>query len=170
MGALPDRLLEHIRAHALFPEPGIAVLAVSGGPDSLCLLDLLHGLAGAFGLALVVAHVDHGILPDSAAVAARVGAIAGRYGVPAEIERVELGAGASETRARRARYAALRGVQRRVGGRYLVTAHQADDQIETVLYRLLRGSGIAGLAAIRPVGPSGLVRPLLPFRRAELEA
>jgi tRNA(Ile)-lysidine synthase len=169
MRALPDRLLEHIRSASLFPEPGTAVLAVSGGPDSLCLLDLLHGLAGALGLRLVVAHVDHGILPESAAVAARVGAVAGRYGVPAEIERARLGPGASETRARRARYAALRRVQQRVAARYLVTAHQADDQIETVLYRLLRGSGVSGLAAIRPVGPGGLVRPLLPFRRAELD-
>jgi tRNA(Ile)-lysidine synthase len=167
---LPDRLLEHIRSAALFPEPGTAVLAVSGGPDSLCLLDMLHGLAGELSLRLVVAHVDHGILPDSAAVAARVGAAAGRYGVPAEIECVRLGPGASETRARQARYAALRRVQRRVGARYLVTAHQADDQIETVLYRLLKGSGIGGLAAIRSAGPGGLVRPLLPFRRAELEA
>ncbi len=169
MRALPDRLLEHIRSTSLFPESGTAVLAVSGGPDSLCLLDLLQGLARPLGLGLVVAHVDHGILTDSAAVAARVGSVAGRYGLPAEIERVRLGPGASETRARRARYAALRRVQRRVGGRYLVTAHHADDQIETVLYRLLRGSGVGGLAAIRPVGPGGLVRPLLPFRRAELE-
>jgi tRNA(Ile)-lysidine synthase len=170
MPLLADRLLEHIRSRSLFPEAGTAVVAVSGGPDSLCLLDLLHGLAGELGLRLVVAHVDHGILPESAAVAARVGAAAARYGVSAEIERVRLGPDASETRARRARYAVLRRVQQRVGGRYLVTAHQADDQIETVLYRLLRGSGIGGLAAIRAVGPGGLVRPLLPFRRAELEA
>ena len=168
MRSLPDRLLDHIRSTALFPEPGLAVLAVSGGSDSLCMLDVLHGVAGRLGLTLVVAHVDHGILADSAAVAVQVGAIAGRYGVPVEIERVRLGAGASETRARRARYAALRRVQQRVRGRYLVTAHQADDQIETVLYRLLKGSGIGGLAAMRPVGPGGLVRPLLPFRRAEL--
>ena len=170
MPALPDRLLAHIRSAALFPEPGTAVLAVSGGPDSLCLLDLLQGLAATLQLDLVVTHVDHGILPDSATVATRVKSIAARYGLPAEIERVQLGAGASETRARHARYAGLRRVQRRVGGRYLVTAHQADDQIETVLYRLLKGSGVAGLAAIRPMGPGGLVRPLLPFRRAELAA
>ena len=112
--------------------------------------------------------MDHGILAESAAVAAQVEAIAGRYGVPVEVERAALGPRASETRARRARYTALRRVQQRVGGRYLVTAHQADDQIETVLYRLLKGSGIGGLAAMRPAGPDGLVRPLLPFRRAEL--
>lgn len=166
---LDQRLLEHIRGAQLCPEPGTALLAVSGGPDSLALLDLFSLIAPEISLSLAVAHVDHGILPDSARVADQVAAIAGRYGLPAHTERVALGPGASETRARRARYGALRSVQRRVGARYVVTAHQADDQIETILYRLLRGSGLGGLAGIGALGPRGLVRPLLPFRRQELE-
>ena len=166
---LDHRLLEHLRGTRLFPEPGTAVLAVSGGPDSLALLDLFHAIAHELSLTLVVAHVDHGILPDSARVADQVVVIGAGYHLPVQVERVGLGPGASETRARRARYAALRGVQGRVGARYLVTAHQADDQIETILYRLLRGSGVGGLAGIQALGPRGLVRPLLPFRRRELE-
>jgi tRNA(Ile)-lysidine synthase len=134
------------------------------------LLDLLHRLAPEIPVTLAVVHADHGIQPDSGAVADQVRLLGERYGVPVHVECLKLGAGTSETRARRARYAALRAVQRRVGARYLVTAHQGDDQIETVLYRVLKGSGIAGLAAIQPVGPNGLVRPLLPFRRSELEA
>jgi tRNA(Ile)-lysidine synthetase-like protein len=166
---LDQRLLEHVRSAGLFPKPGLALLAVSGGPDSVALLDLLHRLAPEIPVTLAVVHADHGIQPDSGAVADQVRLLGEGYRVPVHVERLALGAGASETRARRARYAALRAVQRRVGARYLLTAHQADDQIETVLYRVLKGSGIAGLAAIQPVGPNGLVRPLLPFRRAELE-
>jgi tRNA(Ile)-lysidine synthase len=167
---LDQRLLEHVRSAGLFPRPGTALLAVSGGPDSVALLDLLHRLAPEICVTLAVVHTDHGIQPDSGAVADQVRLLGGRYGAPVHVERLALGAGTSETRARRARYAALRAVQRRVGARYLVTAHQADDQIETVLYRVLKGSGIAGLAAMQPAGPNGLVRPLLPFHRSELEA
>ncbi len=166
---LDRRLLQHVRGAQLFPEPGTALLAVSGGPDSVALLDLFNSIAPEIPLTLAVAHADHGIRPDSGAVAEQVRAIAERYGLPVQVERLELGPQASETRARRARYAALRAVQHRVGARYLVTAHQADDQIETILYRLLRGSGMSGLAGIGAVGPDGLVRPLLPFRRRELE-
>ncbi len=166
---LDQRLLQHVRSARLFPEPGTALLAVSGGPDSLTLLDLFHTIAPEIGLNLVVAHVDHGILPDSARVAEQVAAVGARYHVPVQVERVALGPQASETRARRARYDALRSVQHRVGARYLVTAHQADDHIETIVYRLLRGSGLGGLAGIRALGPGGLVRPLLPFARRELE-
>jgi tRNA(Ile)-lysidine synthase len=167
--SLDQRLLEHIRSVRLFPEPGTALLAVSGGPDSLALLDLFHAIASEIPLRLAVAHVDHGILPDSARVADQVVAVGAGYHLPVQVERVDLGPGASETRARRARYAALRSVQRRVGARYVVTGHHADDQIETIVYRLLRGSGPAGLAGMQALGPGGLVRPLLPFRRRELE-
>jgi tRNA(Ile)-lysidine synthase len=166
--SLDRRLLEHARSAGLFPERGLALLAVSGGPDSLALLDLMHRLAPELGLGLAVGHVDHGILPDSAGVAQQVAAAAAGYGLDLEIARLDLGPRTGETRARRARYAALRAMQHRLGAKYLVTAHHADDQIETVLYRVLRGSGVAGLSGIAAQGPEGLVRPLLPFRRAEL--
>lgn len=165
---LPDRLLAHVRATQLFPEPGLALLAVSGGPDSLALLSLLRAIAGDLDLTLAVGHVDHGILPDSAALAARVRGIAERYGLPFHVRSLGLGPDASETEARPERYRALRALQAEAGARYLVTAHHADDQIETVLLRVLKGSGVAGLAGIAAAGPRGLVRPLLPFRRQEL--
>ena len=146
------------------------MLAVSGGADSLALLDLFAGMARALRLELVVAHADHGIGRESGAVASRVHEIASRYGLETVVGRLRLGAGASETRARVARYRYLRQVQEERGARYLVTAHHADDQAETVLLRLLRGSAPAGLAGIPERGPRGLVRPLLPFTRAELAA
>jgi tRNA(Ile)-lysidine synthase len=169
--ALAERLRRHVVAQRLFPKPGLALLAVSGGADSLALLDLLARLGPELGLALAVAHADHGIDPGSAVQAERVrDLVLRRYGLDVVVARLGLGPDASETRARTARYRFLRSVQTERGARYLLTAHHADDQIETVLLRLLRGSAPAGLAGIPASGPRGLVRPLLPFGRDELRA
>jgi len=168
MPDLDSRLLAHVRETGLFPRPGLALLAVSGGEDSVALLDLFSALAADLGLGLALAHVDHGITPGSEDVAEQVLALAVRYEVRGHLVSLALGPDASETGARRERYRALREIQQRLVADYLVTAHHADDQMETVLYRLLRGSAPAGLAGIPARGPQGLVRPLLPFRRTEL--
>jgi tRNA(Ile)-lysidine synthase len=143
-------------------------VAVSGGADSVALLHLLAACAADLRLALCVAHVDHGIHPESRAWARAVADLAARLSLPFVEHRLALGPATSETAARRARYRALRATQRDRHAAYLATAHHADDQAETVLFRLLRGSGPAGLAGIPAVGPLGLRRPLLPFPRAEL--
>jgi len=170
MPSLPSRLARHIARAHLFRQPGAAVVAVSGGGDSVALLDLLHALAPACGLELVIAHADHGIAPDSRTVGQSVRALAERYGLPFELGELHLGPDATETTARRARYAWLRDVQRRHGARYLVTAHHRGDQLETIILRFLRGSAPAGLAGIAARARGGLVRPLLPFTKAELAA
>src|SRR5918996_5360848 len=170
MTTLLDRFRAHARGARLFPRAGEAVVAVSGGPDSVALLDLLHAAAGGLDLTLAVAHADHGIQAGSGDVRGWVASLANRYHLPFELGELHLGAEASETIARRARYAFLRDVQRRRGARYLVTAHQHDDQVETILLRVLRGSAPAGLAGIPARGRGGLVRPLLPFSPAGLEA
>ncbi|MGH7497670.1 MAG: tRNA lysidine(34) synthetase TilS [Gemmatimonadales bacterium] len=162
-------LLDQFRRHlATLPLPkGPALVAVSGGPDSVALLDLLVRSADAHRLALMVAHFDHGIHPESAAVAVRVRELAAAMGLPFEGARGELGPDAGETAAREARYAFLHSLRVRLAAGSIFLAHHADDQAETVLMRVLAGSGSAGLAGIAPVsGP--LVRPLLPFRRAAL--
>lgn len=163
-------LLEHLQQSRLFPESGTALLAVSGGPDSVALLDLMHKVAPALDLRPALAHVDHGIAPDSADIAEQVMGLAVRFKVPGYLATLKLGPEASETKARTARYRALREIQRRIDARYLVTAHQKDDQIETVLFRLLKGSGTAGLSGIAEKGRGGLVRPLLRFRHDELRS
>lgn len=164
-------LLERFRAATrdLAALDGPLVAAVSGGADSLALLDLLvqSGLAAAPGV--VVAHVDHGIHPDSGAVAEAVRRAAAGYGLRCEVGRLDLGPTATETGARRARYRWLRELLARVGGSLIVTAHHADDQAETVLLRVLHGSGPAGLAAMAPRS-ADLARPLLGVRRTELVA
>jgi tRNA(Ile)-lysidine synthase len=168
--SLPQRFLAHLEQTRLFREPGEAIVAVSGGPDSVALLDLLAGVASKFGLALVVAHVDHGIASDSRTVGRTVEKLAEQRGLPFETVELNLGPKTTETEARRARYAWLREVQERRGAKYLVTAHHQDDQIETVLLRTLRGSAPAGLAGMGTRARGGLVRPLLPFTRDELVA
>ncbi len=143
---------------------GRALVAVSGGPDSVALLDLLHRTLDLHQLDLVVAHFDHGIHPASARVAEAVRALAASYRLAYEEGRGELGAAAGETLARASRYAWLETTRARLGAALVLTAHHADDQVETVLMRALRGSGPAGLAGMA-VRRGTLVRPLLPFRR-----
>lgn len=152
---------------SLNPPPGVALVAVSGGPDSLALLHLLARSPAAAGLTLHVAHADHGIHPDSGVVAESVATVAAGLGLPVHVGRLGLGTGASETRAREARYAWLSKQAGEVGACLVLTAHHQDDQVETILMRALKGSGPAGLAGIA-TRHGRLLRPLLPFRRNEL--
>ena len=143
------------------------LVAVSGGPDSVALLDLLAACREALALDIVVAHVDHGIHPDSSAVAGEVRRLAGDYGFGFMQRTLALGPATSETAARAARHRALEAMRRRARADYIVTAHHADDQVETVLMRTLRGSGPSGLAAMA-ARRGHVLHPLLPFRREEL--
>lgn len=168
MLTLAERFRAHLVRRRLFPGPGTALVAVSGGPDSVALLDLLVSQSPD-GLRLVVGHVDHGIQEGSAKVAGLVRRLAAHYGLPFESARLELGPGTTETAARRARYDWLAAVRSRVGADWLVTAHHYDDQVETILLRALRGTAPAGLAGIAARTRGGVVRPLLPFTHAALE-
>src|SRR5436305_411523 len=151
-----------------------AIVAFSGGADSTALLWGMARLAARRGAAVVAAHVDHGLDAGSAARADAAAATAERLGVPCVRERRPVpllrAAGESvEAAARRVRYAALEAVRARHGARWVATAHHRDDQAETVLLRLLYGSGLAGLAGVRPVHGTA-VRPLLGLPRAALAA
>ena len=151
-------------------EPGDRLLvAFSGGPDSTALLWGLQQIAPRLRFDLRAAHLDHGIDNESGARADQALALARRIGVPCRSEhRAVSGAGGTEAAARRVRYAFLEDERRRCGARFVVTAHHRDDQAETVLLRLLHGSGIDGLAAIQPARGS-LLRPLLELSRAALD-
>ncbi|MEP7324475.1 MAG: tRNA lysidine(34) synthetase TilS [Gemmatimonadota bacterium] len=147
---------------------GVRVLvAVSGGPDSVALLDLLVATGDSHGWDLVVSHVDHGIHAESSRISKLVESRAEGYGIGFRFRRLGLGAGTSETAARVARYAALEEIRVAEHAEWVVTAHHADDQVETVLLRVLAGTGPAGLAAMTS-RQGTIVRPLLPFRREEL--
>ncbi|HEX8623898.1 MAG TPA: tRNA lysidine(34) synthetase TilS [Allosphingosinicella sp.] len=157
-------------------DPERLAIAVSGGPDSLALLLLARS---AFPGRVKAATVDHGLRAESKAEAEAVARLCGGIGVPHHIlaARVEPAGEGLQAAARRARYAALAGWMDKEGLRLLLTAHHADDQAETLLMRLNRGSGVAGLAGVRAQGAvpgTGgrlrLCRPLLGWRRSELAA
>lgn len=151
----------------LVPAGETVLVAVSGGPDSLALLLLLHRGATLHGRRVVVGHVDHGIHPESGSVGRRVMAMAESLGLPALLTTLALGPTATETTARRARRAALGAMADACGAGAIALAHHADDQVETILLRVVRGSGPAGLAGMVP--RSGRwVRPLLTLDRATL--
>jgi tRNA(Ile)-lysidine synthase len=153
--------------------PGeLLLVAFSGGSDSTALLLGLARLAPARGWRLMAAHLDHGLDPGSARRTEDAAALAAAIGVRCSIARRAVRRQPRESveeAARRVRYRFLESLRRRLGARYVVTAHHADDQAETVLLRLLYGSGLAGLAGIRAVSGS-VVRPLLGLRRTELRA
>ncbi|HEX8263216.1 MAG TPA: tRNA lysidine(34) synthetase TilS [Allosphingosinicella sp.] len=155
--------------------PAVAV-AVSGGPDSLALLLLAHA---AWPGRVKAATVDHGLRSGSADEALEVARLCGRLDVPHRIlaARVDRSGEGLQAAARKARYAALARWMDEDGLDLLLTAHHADDQAETLLMRLNRGSGVAGLAGVRAYGPVPgtrgrlrLCRPLLGWRRSALEA
>jgi tRNA(Ile)-lysidine synthase len=142
-------------------------VAASGGPDSLALLLLA---ASAWPGRVAAATVDHGLRPESAAEAAFVGEVCGRLGVPHRTLRAELATTSNiQATARGVRYALLAAWLAEIGAPFVATAHHLDDQAETLLMRLARGAGLAGLSGIRAVNPP-VVRPLLGWRRAELAA
>jgi len=147
-------------------------LAVSGGPDSLALLLLA---AQALPGRIAVASIDHGLRPEAAAEVALAGRIAGELGVPFTPLAVTIAPGNLMAGARAARYGALARWAGEAGLGAIATAHHADDQAETLLMRLNRGSGLAGLAGVRPRGviegsDVTVLRPLLGWRKAELAA
>jgi tRNA(Ile)-lysidine synthase len=152
------------------------VVGVSGGPDSLCLLGVLREL----GYPLLVAHFDHRLRLDSGEDARRVAAIAADYGLAVEIGAEDVRALAAAARlsleeaARLARYRFLFATARARQAQAVAVAHTADDQVETVLMHLLRGSGLAGLKGMQPCSRLvefderiPLVRPLLETWREE---
>lgn len=165
---LPARFRSHLGSLGLLSGGTHFLVAVSGGCDSISLLHLLRFSIGSDHMALSVAHLDHGMRPDSAADALWVAGVCRAWGLPIVGERTRA-ALRSEDDARRERYRFLRRAAREVGATHILTAHHADDQAETVLFRILRGAGIEGIAGIPATTPSGIVRPLLPFWRAEIE-
>lgn len=145
--------------------PGTYIIAVSGGVDSMVLLDVARSLPG---VKLVVAHVDHGIRDDSHLDRELVKRIAMSHNLAFTATRLELGWGASEEVARTARYNFLRHIKERYAADAILTAHHANDVIETAVINLVRGTGWRGLSSLRSV--HGIIRPFLGVSKAEIVA
>ncbi|HTB48875.1 MAG TPA: tRNA lysidine(34) synthetase TilS [Verrucomicrobiae bacterium] len=155
----------------VLPKPGSYVLAVSGGVDSMVLLNLLHRQNTASEIRpwkLVVAHLDHGIRPDSPEDRKLVQATARQLDLPFVYHESKLGPGTSEATARTARYGFLRQVRQASGARAIVTAHHQDDLLETAILNILRGTGRKGLTALS--NRHDMARPLLGIPKRDLVA
>jgi tRNA(Ile)-lysidine synthase len=169
-----------IERDRLLPAAGRVVVAVSSGADSLCLLGTLHALCGPGkawpDIALVVAHLDHGLRGAAGQADAKwVVAHAARLGLPGRLGTADVtvlsrstGEGV-EAAARRARYAFLREVARAEAAERICVGHTRDDQVETLVLQWLRGSGLTGLGGMRPLA-GDVARPLLDLARWQTEA
>jgi tRNA(Ile)-lysidine synthase len=158
------------------PAPGQTVVAaLSGGPDSVALLHALHSAAPRMGFRVVAAHLDHGLRPASGADAAFCRNLAEGLGVSVHMGSADVRGRARRERAgledaaRAERYSFLRQVAWKEGASAIALGHTRDDQAETLLLRLLRGAGSAGLGAMRPKR-GDLIRPLLRISRADVLA
>ena len=144
-------------------QPGKYVIAVSGGVDSMVLLDVL---AKEKGVELVVAHYDHGIREDSQQDAQFVIDQAQQLGLVVEVGKGQLGREASEETARNSRYAFLRMLKQKHEADSIITAHHQDDQIETALINMIRGTGPRGLVPM--IFNPEITRPFLNIPKKEI--
>lgn len=159
-------LIEEVDRHG----PRHWVVGVSGGPDSVCLLDVLGRLRANLDLRIEVAHVDHGLSAASEEIAAAVAKAAAETGYDVHVARASGLEGANlHARAREFRYRFFETVAAETGAERAVTGHTLDDRVETTLARLVHGAGTEGLAGIRPRDGKRL-RPLLRVRRGETRA
>ncbi|RPH71985.1 MAG: tRNA lysidine(34) synthetase TilS [Myxococcaceae bacterium] len=164
---LNQGVIEKAVADVFGRQAGRILVAVSGGVDSLALLVTAARVAGD---RTGVASLDHGLRPEAPAEVERVRELVRSLGLPFHTGSLQLRPGpGAEARARTARYAALDRIARDHGYAAIATAHTADDQAETLLMRLARGSALRGAAAIRAEAPR-LLRPLLTIRRSQTEA
>jgi len=178
---LHQRVLDFIKENGLVSGQHCLLVAVSGGPDSVCLLHILLKLRGELGIRLHIAHLDHQLRgAESEADAQYVSDLAHRLDIPVTIEQRDVKAYqgqhhlSPEEAAREVRYTFLAQVAKSVGADQVAVGHTADDHIETILMHLIRGTGTRGLQGLQPStlwqsrGSSlTIIRPLLPVSRQE---
>jgi tRNA(Ile)-lysidine synthase len=165
-------VLRTIREHELARPGELVLAAVSGGPDSMALLHVLWEGAARLGIRLEVATVNHGLRLEARAegelVRARAEELGLRWhGLDVDVASARRGRASLQDAARRVRLAALEDLASRLGAARVALGHQADDQAETILFRIVRGTGLRGLAGI-PYRRGPFVRPLLDVTRAEI--
>ena len=157
-----------LREECRLPAGSRIVLAVSGGGDSMAMLHAMAALANRLGLRLSAHGVDHGLRPEAALELDGAEQLADCLDVPFSRSRISVRRGSNlQARARSQRYEELRKVAHALSAKFIATAHQAEDRAETVLMRLMRGAGPAGLAVLAPLAED-LLRPMIRVHKSDV--
>jgi tRNA(Ile)-lysidine synthase len=168
------RVLKTIAMYKMIRRGDRLIVAVSGGPDSVCLLSILDEVRHELGVGLIVVHFDHGLRPkEDGAETLFVKSMARSLDLPFETASaspdIRQSGSSLEERARHARYAFLQETAKKFSAQKIAVGHNLNDQAETVMMRLLRGSGPAGLSGIPPLREEKIIRPLIDVSRVEIE-
>jgi len=171
-----DKFTETIKKHSLIKEGDKILIGVSGGPDSMALLLHLFALKDRFKLQLHIAHLDHNLRQDSSSDALFVKKWAEKLNLPVSFKRLEPGTikmkGSLEERCREARFDFFIRIAKKIKADKVALGHNLDDQAETILMRILRGTGLSGLVGIsfkRNIRGVVFIRPLLETSRNQIE-
>ena len=169
---LLERVKETILKHSMIRPGEVVIAAVSGGPDSICLLDVLTGLSEEMDISLIIAHYEHGLRPEEDVFETElVKRYADSFGIPFETEKasgLSKDDSSLEEKAREYRYDFLERTRKKYKAQKIVMGHNLNDQAETVIMRLLRGSGMTGLSGIPPVRDNTVIRPLIEIKREDI--
>lgn len=172
-----EKVKDTIRRHHLIEKNDRVVVGVSGGPDSLALLYILNSLKKELRLSLWVAHLDHMLRKDSYKDKAHVESLSRKLKIPLHCSRIDVRAiglkGSLEEVARNVRFKFLFQMARKMKAKKIALGHNLDDQAETVMMRILRGTGLSGLGGILPkreIGGFQIIRPLIEVKRCDIEA
>lgn len=173
---MEKRVLEYILENELLQEKEKVVVGVSGGPDSICLLEVLHRLKSQLEIELAVAHINHMLRGEEANEDEKyVNNFCLERGIEVYSKRININEFAkkqkmsTETAGREARYQFFKEVMKKTNSNKIATAHNANDQVETIFMRIMRGTGLEGLTGIPVKRDSIYIRPILFLQREEIE-
>lgn len=170
-----NKVLETIRKYNLIDKNDKIVIGVSGGPDSMCLLNILNDLKDKLEVSIYVAHINHMIRKEAEEETQYVESYCKSHDIPCFVKRVDVIEKSNnekigtEEAGRKVRYEFFEEVAKQVGANKIAIAHNANDNAETILMNIFRGSGSAGLKGIEPIRDNKYIRPLIECQRAEIE-
>lgn len=172
---MKNKVLNTIKKYNLIQENDKIVIGVSGGPDSMCLLHILNGLKEKLNFEIVVAHINHMIRKEAEEETQYVKKFCDKLGIKCYIKRIDVIDKSNkekigtEEAGRKARYDFFEEVLNSVNANKIATAHNENDNAETVLMNIFRGAGTSGLKGIEPIRDNKYIRPIIECERSEIE-